>query len=413
MADQQMGFIGFLILILAFTGFLMTSWYAGSSNGSLDSSFGNHCLAATEGSSGPDGISNSSFDSSNQEKCDDRVGGGRREGYRCKTLAGQGAGAWSNTAFLGAGAQNASVSRKFYNQARACNTAFYQAKKPSRSGYQANGAVTGPSGRIMAEMQNRKGDMATKMVDMNNAPANVKQAMMARKNGSMATAQSKMGGSGTFAAGTVGAMTAERCRDGMTPDELNLPSEYVFDGAGQFDLWNSQLNMARAKGDVNAMLTQASELYSRRGQSNRTSTTPDQRAQMNLNVANSIRQQRGLGAAKEYNKRQAMGNFVSGDDATMNVVGNTSITSNLTPSGGAALTQWPQNVNGTWPGRCATPVNLFNRNGDKKKVSENFQQNGDVNCNPCFSPALYNGLAKRRMTPALAIMTGITGGGCV
>lgn len=397
------GIIGFLIFILAIVGLLMTSWYAGSSNASLDSSFGDHCAVTTEGSSAPGGISNSSFDSSNAEKCDD-ARTNPREGFKCKTLAGRGAGAFQ-TSFMGAGAQVASTSKKFADQARECGVSYYQ-KRPSKSGYVAAGNMNGQvqfSDAIKQEIANRKNSVS-KMVDMSRAPANVQKAMKAQQNGPMSTAGSKM-----FGAGTLGALVPEQCRDSMSEAELNVPIQYQYSGEGQMQLYNSPFNVSRKTGANPASMLSwaAAEPYVRNGiAATRSSVSPNQRAQISLDMVSDARLQRGLDGARPTLDRIANGNFVSGDSEVMSTIGGQATTSPFFASGGAGLAQWPQTTNGTWNQRCPSPVNVFG----KKKADEGFRS-ANVKCDPCNSPALYPGLAKRRMNSSLAIMTGLTGGG--
>ena len=101
--------IGILVFFLAFVGLLLTSWYTGSSGGSLDSSFGNHCAVnnGDMGSSAQGNVSgasfNSSFDSSNfigdENACDD-VRVPIRENYGCGGKCGRsvrpGSAGWTN-----------------------------------------------------------------------------------------------------------------------------------------------------------------------------------------------------------------------------------------------------------------------------------------------------------------------------
>ncbi len=227
-------------LICTIIGVLIISWYSGSSGASLDSSFGNHCLAATEGSSAEGGASASSFDvsfnSSNFDEtkvaCKDRP---RTESFQSRPCANRRLGN-RGTGYGGIGAANEIQGHAdvVADEARAAGVAYYRPRNSPTQKSNKRPDYTQFSDKLSSSEQQKKdmlskmkNDRVSKMNNLANAPSSVTNRLIAGREGFLQMAKSSnLSNSSREDYIASGAMLSAfvACGDEATPD---YPAAYV------------------------------------------------------------------------------------------------------------------------------------------------------------------------------------------
>ncbi len=291
------GLAALFFLICTIIGVLVISWYSGSSGGSLDGSFGNHCLAATEGSSAEGNISGSSFNVSfnssnfndNQKHACNRRD--RREGFLCRNNnVGQGGGFGA----MGAGANIERQAKVEADRARLAGRDFYQYKtgENKKVDFSSFAEKTPEAQKKMkAAVQKMKKDATCKMNDISKASQSVKDKLNANKNSVLGMAQSAGVGAESYIAS--GLMINSFL--GCDKEPVNYASQYQPQEALQ-QLTNSPSMLSTAgiiKTNNQINLVNGVENFSRRSANNAPFRPTGLTGEVGMNQVNNMQLQAG------------------------------------------------------------------------------------------------------------------------